>query len=144
MPQICYSYFRLPGELIPRPFASGAILNPNSGEIAPIVALLDTGADSTTLTWDLLAMLNIDPTTLPHARIKGIDGVLEGEVRWCNFLQVGLIDTKTITSHFPNKTNPVPLYFSKDAEINLFGRGSFLDLCDVRFDGPKGLVTLDF
>ncbi len=144
MPQFRYTYSKLPGELISRPFASGIIHNPFNGKVAPIVGLLDTGADSTSLTWGLLDMLQIDPESLPLARIKGIDGAVRGEVRWCDFLQVGLIDPILETTYFPNDVEPVPLHFSKDLEMNLFGRNSFLNLCSVRFDGPREYVTLDF
>lgn len=142
MPQLQYPYFKFPGNYKPRPVASIAVINPYNGLGTELVGILDTGADSTTLTEDIAQILKIDLNSLPSHPVGGVHGI--NTAKYCDFLQIEIVDPLTQIHHSLSKHTPVPVYFSSGTIFHLIGQRNFLEHCISTFDGPLNQVSIQF
>jgi hypothetical protein len=120
-----------------------AATNLRNGLYRAFMPLIDTGAEITILSTNLLMLLGIDRNTLVEAPIDGIGG---GRPAWvCDYIQISFLDVRpgNVKEHFPNKGSHVPLKFT-EGSFNLLGQELFLDLCIMKFNGPKKETLVRF
>ena len=143
MTDIRYPYRAPSGKEFLRPLALCAATNVRNGSFRVFLPLIDTGAEITILSTNLLTLLGIDRNTLQEDPISGIGG---GRRAWiCDYIQISFLDERggAVKEHYPNKGSHVPLKFT-EGSFNLLGQELFLDLCVLRFNGPKKETLVGF
>lgn len=143
MPDIRYPYRAPSGKTFLRPLAICAATNVRNGLVKVFLPLIDTGAEITILSTNLLRLLEIDRNTLVEDPISGVGG---GRQAWlCDYIQISFLDERggKIKEHFPNKGSHVPLKFI-EGSFNLLGQELFLDLCILKFNGPRKETLVSF
>lgn len=143
MLDIRYQYRAPSGKTFLRPLAICVATNTRNGSYEIFLPLIDTGAEITILSTNFLTRFGIDRNTLVEDPISGVGG---GRQAWlCDYIQISFLDGRAgnVKEHFPNKGSHVPLKFI-EGSFNLLGQELFLDLCVLKFNGPRKETLVSF
>ena len=144
MPTIAYQYSQPDPESPAAPIVPILVVNILTGQSVEIRGLVDTGADKTFLNLEFIELLGVDSKSLGRENLLSSGGNIRDGFLTCDYLGIAIID-RVGAPHFPaGERIPVPAGFAPMSRQCLLGRKTFLDLMKATFDGPRGVVRLEF